>query len=293
MKRMSIFIISVFLILMAGCSNSNPYSVKLSTPKTFTPGKTMAMQFKVVDKQGKPVNGANVNADLNMKNMDHGTLPIHAEEIGDGKYIGSVNLPMQGDWVATISVEHNGAKIEVEKQFTIEVKTAENAHKVTNQIALPDFTLLDEIGGTVSKENLLGKKVVMTFTYLNCIDPNACPILLGNFSSLQQDIKTNALNPDQLLLVSVSLDPEKDTPEALKLHAQKMNFDMSYLKMLTGNMSEIQKLTNTLGVHFEKKDTEVLHDNKTFIFNEDGKLTHEFTGSFIDREELLQVVTSE
>lgn len=293
MNRMAIFIMSIFLIVIAGCSNSNIYSVKLSAPKTFILGKTMAIQFKVVDKQGKPVNGANVNADLNMKNMDHGTLPIHAEEIGDGKYIGSVNLPMQGDWVATISVEHNGEKMEVEKQFTIEVKTAENAHKVTSQMALPDFTLLDENGNTVTKQNLLGKKVVMTFTYLNCSDPNACPILLGNFSSLQQDIKTKAINPDQLLLVSVSLDPENDTPEAMKLHAEKMNFDMSYLKMLTGDKSEIQKLTNTLGVRFEKKDTEVLHDNKTFIFNEKGKLTHEFTGSFIDRGEMLQVVTSE
>lgn len=63
--------------------------------------------------------------------------------------------------------------------------------------------------------------------------------------------------------------------------------------MLTGDMKEIKTLADTLGEHFEKKGAEVLHDNKTFIFNSDVKLTHEFTGSIIDRNELYQVVTME
>ncbi|CAH2713193.1 hypothetical protein BACCIP111895_00328 [Neobacillus rhizosphaerae] len=291
MNRIAIFIMSILLVIIAGCGHSTNYNVKLSTPKTFTPGKTMAMQLKIVDKQGKPVKFAKLKVNLNMKNMDHGTIPVTVEEIGDGKYIGIVNLPMQGDWVANINVEHDGEKFEVEKEFTVEVKTAVNAHKVTTQTALPDFKLIDENGNTVTKQGLLGKTTVMTFTYLNCMDPNACPILLGNFNSLQQKIKTKGINSDHLLLVSVSLDPENDTPEVMKEHAQKMNFERSYLKMLTGDMSEIKKLTNTLGVHFEKKGEEVLHDNKTFIFDSSGNLTHEFTGSYIDQEELFQVVT--
>lgn len=181
--------------------------------------------------------------------------------------------------------------MEEEKQFTIEALTKENAHKVTKQVGLPDIKLIDENGKPVIKQNLLGKRVAMTFTYVNCDDPNACPILLGNFSNLQQDIKSKGINPKNILLVSVSIDPEYDTPAVLKNHAKKMNFDTSYLKMLTGNRTEIKKLADTLGEHFEKKGSEVIHDNKTFIFNSDGNLTHEFTGSYIDREELYQVVT--
>ncbi|MBO0962411.1 FixH family protein [Neobacillus sp. MM2021_6] len=293
MKKISIFIISLLLVFVAaGCGASNNVNVKLSAPKTFTPGKPYAMQIKVTDKAGNPVKGAKVSANLNMKNMDHGTISVTAEEIGDGKYIGTADLPMNGDWLATILVEHEGAKVEEEKQFSVEVKTAENAHKVSKDVTMPDFNLSDEKGNKVSKQNLLGKTVVLTFTYVNCIDPNACPILLGNYSNLQQDLKANGSKTDNLVLVSVSLDPENDSPEAMKEHAQKMNFDMSYLKLLTGGMNDIQKLTDALGVHFEKQGTEVIHDNKTFIFNENGKLTHEFTGSYIDRNELLQVVTA-
>ena len=293
MNRVSVFIMSMLIIFIAGCGASDRLSVKLSTPKTFTPEKTYAMQFTVTDKQGNPVEDAKVSANLNMKNMDHGTTPVAVEELGQGKYIGTANLAMNGDWVASIKVEHEGDILEDEKNFSVEAKTMENAHKVTKEVALPNFKLIDENGKTVTNQDLIGKRVVMTFTYVNCIDPNACPILLGNFSNLQQDLKAKASNTENLVLISVSLDPENDTPEAMKEHAQKMNFDMSYLKMLTGDKNEIQKLAGTLGEHFEKRGSEVIHDNKTFIFNEDGKLTHEFSGSIIDRNELYQVVTLE
>ena len=290
MKRFSVFIMSLIILFIVGCGASNNLTVKLTTPKTFTPGKIFAMQFTVVDNKGNPIQGAEVSANLNMKKMDHGTTPVAVEEIGDGKYIGTANLAMNGDWVASIKMEHDGEMVEDEKQFTVEAKTLENAHKVTQEVTLPDFKLIDENGNSVTKQDLIGKTVVMTFTYVNCVDPNACPILLGNFSNLQQDLKSKGTNTENLLLVSVSLDPENDTPEAMKEHAKKMNFDMSYLKMLTGDVNEIQNLADTLGEHFEAKGAEVIHDNKTFIFNSNGKLTHEFTGSIIDRNELYQIV---
>lgn len=290
MKKLSVFIISFVLILLAGCSSNN-IQVKLSTPKTFTPGKAFAMQIKVTDQDGKPFKGAKVSADLRMKNMDHGTFPVTFDEVENGRYIGSTNLPMDGDWVADITVDQDGKKSEVEKEFSIETKTLNNAHKVDKKVALPDFNLIDESGNPVTKQNLLGKRVVLTFTYLNCMDPNACPVLLGNLSKLQQDLKANGVNTNDILLVSVSLDPGNDTPEKLMGHAKKMNFDLSYLKMLTGNMNEVEKLTSALGENFEKKGSEIIHDNKTFIFDKDGNLTHEFTGSLIDRQELFQVVT--
>jgi hypothetical protein len=98
MKRFSAIIMSLLIIIIGGCGASHNVTVKLSTPKTFTPGKIYAMQFTVLDSQGNPVEGVNVSADLTMKNMDHGTTPIDVEEIGEGKYIGTANLPMNGEW---------------------------------------------------------------------------------------------------------------------------------------------------------------------------------------------------
>jgi cytochrome oxidase Cu insertion factor (SCO1/SenC/PrrC family) len=290
MKKIGIFTISLILILIAGCSSNN-LQVKLLTPKTFTPGQTFAMQVKITDQNGKPVKGAKVSASLTMKNMDHGTYPVTMDDIGDGYYVGPANLPMDGDWVADLTVNNHGKKFEDEKQFSIETKTLENAHKVDKKVALPDFHLIDENGKPVTKQDLLGKRVALTFTYVNCVDPNACPVLLGNFNKLQTDIKASGINTKDILLVSISIDPENDTPEKLLDHAKKMNFDLSYLKMLTGNISEVKKLTTALDEHFEKSGAVVSHDNKTFIFDQNGNLTHQFNGSAIDRKELFQVVT--
>lgn len=285
--------VTLIMILIAGCSASENVQVKLATPKTFIPGKTFPMQMTILDNQGKPLKGAKVTAELNMKNMDHGTIPVSTEEIGEGKYIGISNLAMNGDWVATIKVKQNGKTTEIDKTFSVEALTKENAHKVTKKLSIPDFNLIDENDKPVTKQDLLGKTVVMTFTYVNCVDPNACPVLLGNFRNLQEDLSTKGINTNHIALVSVSVDPVNDTPEKLKEHAKEMHFDLSYLKMLTGKMSEIKKVTNSLGEHFSKKGAAVMHDNKTLVFDTKGNLTHEFNGSYIDREELLQVVANE
>lgn len=290
-KRLTIFAVICLITFLAGC-RSDQLQIKLYAPKTFTPGQPFAIQFKVLDSQGNPIKGAKVTADLNMKDMDHGTVSIPTQEIGHGLYVGQANLQMNGDWIATVKVEHNGESFEEDKSFTIDVHTKLTAHKVTKQVELPNFKLIDQNGQPVTKKDLLGKTVAMTFTYVNCADPTACPVLLGNFNKLQQDIKASGVATDKILLLSISIDPQNDTPIVLKKHAEQMNFDTSYLKMLTGDLPEIEKLTNLLGEHFEKKGTEVIHDNKTFVFDQIGKLTHEFTGSYIDREELFQVVTS-
>jgi cytochrome oxidase Cu insertion factor (SCO1/SenC/PrrC family) len=59
----------------------------------------------------------------------------------------------------------------------------------------------------------------MTFTFVNCPDPNACPVLLNNFSRLQEDIKASGIRTNDILLVSVSIDLENDKPETMKEHA--------------------------------------------------------------------------
>lgn len=284
-------ILAFILVVLVGCQ-SNKLKVELSTPKTFTPGKAYSIQIKVTDNDGKPVKGAKVKASINMKDMDHGAIPITVDENGNGKYTGFANLSMDGKWVVDVDVQKDGEKLTIERDFSVKTSSMVNMHKVTEHIMLPDFNLIDENGKPITNKDLSGKRVALTFTYLNCTDPYACPVLLANFSSLQQKLKANKIDTNHIELISVSLDPERDTPKLLKQHAQEMGMDLSYLEMLTGNPVEVKKLADALGEKYQKKGSSVEHDNKTFIFDTTGTLTHEFTGSMINKEELFQVMTA-
>lgn len=83
----------------------------------------------------------------------------------------------------------------------------------------PDAALIDPSGRPARLHRILGDRVVLlSFVYLQCTD--ACPVASA---VLRQVRRTAARDPrlrERLALVTISFDPERDTPEALAAHAQ-------------------------------------------------------------------------
>lgn len=124
MKKVTSLLISLILVIMAGCSSNN-FDIKLSTPKSFTPGQSSPIQLTILDPNGKPVKGAKVSAILKMNGMSHGDLSLKMQESGNGVYVGSASFEMEGDYTANISIDYNGEKTKVEKRFSIVNKKAQ------------------------------------------------------------------------------------------------------------------------------------------------------------------------
>ncbi len=103
--------------------------------------------------------------------------------------------------------------------------------------ALPDFTLTERHGNQVSLAELKGKIWVADFIYTTC--PGPCPLLSGSFAKLQQEL---AFAPD-VRLVSISTDPEHDTPEVLEAYARRFHAGDRWL-FLTGDKAQIHTLAN-------------------------------------------------
>jgi protein SCO1 len=82
---------------------------------------------------------------------------------------------------------------------------------------VPDFTLTERTGQPLRLADLAGKVWVADFFYTTC--PGPCPMLSSRLSDVQKALGSE---PD-LRLVSISIDPEKDTPEVLKLYAEKFH----------------------------------------------------------------------
>lgn len=85
---------------------------------------------------------------------------------------------------------------------------------------VPPFRLIDEHGRTFSMSSLRGRPVAITFIYSRCPLPDYCPRMNSNFAELLKKERDNSQGGN-LRLLTISFDPEHDTPEVLRLmHAQ-------------------------------------------------------------------------
>src|SRR5438874_13604100 len=110
---------------------------------------------------------------------------------------------------------------------------------------LPAFSLIAEDGKPFAKEDLLGKVWIADFVFTSCAD--ACPRLQSKMKKLQDRL----IPPEQgggIGLLSISVDPERDTPEKLKQYAEIFGARRGLWRSLTGPQQEVER-TVVRGFH--------------------------------------------
>ena len=105
---------------------------------------------------------------------------------------------------------------------------------------LPTFQLTERGGKTVTNEQLEGSFWVANFIFTAC--PNQCPLMTAKFSLLQKTL------PQNVRLVSFTVDPETDSPEKLSAYASGYRADSERWLFLTGKKSEIQRVLSGLNL---------------------------------------------
>jgi protein SCO1/2/putative membrane protein len=98
-----------------------------------------------------------------------------------------------------------------------------------------DFTLTECHGQTVTRADLLGKPWLACFIFTQCLGP--CPLVSEQMEILQERLKGLDVR-----LVSITVDPDRDTPEVLKAYAERYHADPERWWFLTGEKEEIFRL---------------------------------------------------
>ena len=115
--------------------------------------------------------------------------------------------------------------------------TVDGATLLANPWALPEFQLVERSGQPLKRADLLGRVWIADFFYTTC--PGPCPMMTSRLSELQE--KLGAL--EDVRLVSISSDPEKDTPAILQQYAQRFKAGPRWL-FATGDKTAIYRLAN-------------------------------------------------
>jgi protein SCO1 len=153
----------------------------------------------------------------------------------------------------------------------------------------PPFTLTSQDDKPVALADLRGKVVALAFIYTGC--PDICPMLTQKMVDVQ-----DALGADfgtKVVFVSITLDPERDTPEVLKDYAQFWGAKSEGWSFLTGSFEAVRDVTRRYGVFFAKKeDGSVEHSQLTTLIDVDGQMRVQYLGARFDPEEFRQDLMS-
>src|SRR5262249_23306204 len=104
---------------------------------------------------------------------------------------------------------------------------------------MPPFTLTNQNGEKITLDTFRGQPFVLTFVFTRCPVPNFCPRMSNNFEELQAAIKSNTGAIATTHLLSITLDPDYDTPKILSDYAAFHHNDSKIWTFATGDGKEI------------------------------------------------------
>ncbi len=142
---------------------------------------------------------------------------------------------------------------------------------------VPDFSLSDQTGRSVSLSQFAGKVVALDFVYTRCPLPNFCFRLSNNLGRLQRRF-SKEMGRD-LILLTVTLDPEHDRPEELTQYASIWKANPASWHFLTGSTPEIKKVTRMFGVDYWQDMGMMTHSLHTVVIDRNGYLVANIEGN--------------
>jgi len=149
----------------------------------------------------------------------------------------------------------------------------------------PEFDLTDQEGRRVALKALRGKVVAVTFIFASCTD--TCPLLTAKMAAVQDRLGTT-FGPD-VRFVSITVDPERDTPPVLKRYAETYHANPAGWSFLTGTPAEIRRIAGGYGVIYKKIPSgDVDHTFLTSLVDRRGTLRVQYMGVRFDPDELLR-----
>jgi protein SCO1/2 len=153
----------------------------------------------------------------------------------------------------------------------------------------PAFTLTTQDGARLSLDDLRGKVAAVTFIYASCAD--TCPLLTAKMATLQTRLGGDF--GERVFFVSITVDPQRDTPGALKHYAHGHGADLRGWVFLTGTPTEIREVAKRYGVYYKKAARgDVDHTFLTSLVDGRGTLRVQYLGVRFDPEEMLRDLQS-
>jgi protein SCO1/2 len=158
----------------------------------------------------------------------------------------------------------------------------------------PRTVLVGSSGKSFDLASLKGKVVVVSFVYTTC--NGACPATTRALSNIQKALEQAKLWGKSVEFVSISLDPERDTPDVLNRYARLFNADLPNWHFLTGTRSDVQSVIAAWGMWAKIGPAGVLdHPSRIFLVDTQGRQREIYSLEFLKndtvREDVVELLS--
>ena len=156
---------------------------------------------------------------------------------------------------------------------------------------LPSFSLIDENGARFSRDDLLGRVWIADFVFTSCAD--ACPRLQAKMKKIQ-DRLVPLEQGGGISLLSISVDPERDTPEKLREYGETFGARKGLWRSLTGEQKEVERTVvqgfhtamakvprDNVDPHLEAFD--IMHGERIVLVDREGRIRGYYDADDADR----------
>jgi protein SCO1/2 len=145
---------------------------------------------------------------------------------------------------------------------------------------MPNYHFTNEQNQAVSLSQFKGQALAITFIFTRCPLPNFCPLMSSNFKETQQVMEETASeHGTNWHLLTITFDPEFDSPVILKDYSTRFNADPAHWNFLTGDFIEITSISDQFGQTFWKDQGAINHNLRTAVIDSAGKVRKIYEGN--------------
>ncbi len=154
--------------------------------------------------------------------------------------------------------------------------------------AVPDAQLVGADGRSFRFSSLRGQVVALTFIYTRCPLPQFCPLLDRQFAAVAGRVRKDRALGASVRLLSISFDPEYDTPVVLAAHGRAVGADGMLWRFATADRATIDAFAPRFGmVVMRETDQSITHNLRTALVDRQGRLLKIYSGNDWSPDDLM------
>ena len=161
---------------------------------------------------------------------------------------------------------------------------------------VPDFAFTNQDSQRDSIKQYRGKVVLVTFIYTRCPFPDFCPRMGSNFADLDKQLNADPALATRVHLLSVSFDPEHDTPKVLRDYAFSVahTHDAALFRQwefAAPRSADLPRIADFFGLIAKPEGGLITHNLSTTVISPDGKIVKSYHGGDWQPSDLIKDAT--